>query len=69
LLRTDAKSGNQRYSARRAIALWVIVSASVWLVIVVLLSNVLERDPNSLEAAAARLSKIAPAAGTALPKP
>jgi type VI protein secretion system component VasF len=69
LLPTDAKSDNPRYSARRAIALWLIVSASIWLVIGAFLSSALDRRGNSLDAEAERLSKIAPAAGNSAPKP
>ena len=68
LLAIGAKSG-RRYSARKAITLWVIVSASIWLAIGAFLSTLFERHGTSLDAEADRLSKIVPAAGGTAAKP
>jgi hypothetical protein len=74
LLPTDAKSGNprysgRRYSARRAIALWIIISASIWLVVGAFMASLFEQHGDSLDADADRLSKILPAAGAPAAKP
>jgi hypothetical protein len=69
LLPTSARSGHPRYSARKAIALWIIVSASIWLAIGAFFSSVFDGSRASLDAEADRLSKITPAAGGAAPKP
>ena len=68
MLPADARSGHRRYSARKAIALWIIVSASIWIAIGAFFSSVFDGRGTSLDAEADRLSKITPAAGAA-PKP
>jgi hypothetical protein len=63
------KSKDRRYSSRKAIALWLVISASFWLALGIILSAVLDTGTESLEAEGNRLSKIAPAAGGTVTKP
>jgi hypothetical protein len=69
LVRIDDKLRHRRYSSRKAIGLWILISASFWLALGIVLSAVLDNGSNSLEAEGNRLSKIAPAAGGGVPKP
>ncbi len=69
LLRTGDKSKHRRYSSRKAVALWLVISASFWLALGIVLTAVLDTGAGSLEAEGSRLSKIAPAAGGGSPKP
>jgi hypothetical protein len=69
LLPTGDKSRHRRYSSRKAIALWILISASFWLVLGLVLSIVFDGGGDQLEAEGKHLSKIAPAAGGASSKP
>ncbi|HZS84910.1 MAG TPA: hypothetical protein VFA50_18680 [Stellaceae bacterium] len=54
-----------RYSARRAIAAWLLLSAAAWMAVAGLIAIAYDWKGTSLETEADRLSKIAPAAGGA----
>jgi hypothetical protein len=68
LFPTGDKSSHRRYSSRKAIAFWILISASFWLALGLVLSIVLDGS-DQLGAEGKHLSKIAPAAGNASSKP
>jgi hypothetical protein len=69
LFPTGDKSRHRRYSSRKAIAFWILISVSFWLVLGLVLSAVWGDGTDRLEAEGKGLSKIAPAAGGAAPTP